>query len=305
MKPSLKKRLVAWWEGYEIHTKTPQGSFETPERQPIVSERESNFSARVECLNQIWGDGFISAGDAGFCCDLVRPAGLTEELSMLDLSAGLGGPARAISREFGVWIAGLELDRELAIAGLQMSDAAGMAKKVAITPFIPEKIELPESKYDCVMAKELMFCLADKREMLRKIEKSLKKGGHYFCLDFVARDGRLGKQSLVDWAAAEPCPPDLIEATDATNMITECGLELRVAHDQTEAYLAQIKATWGRWQEIVDAIAAFKIKDAMMVELAKVVRRSTKLTEVIECGDLKVMSFHATKRIATKQISDW
>ena len=306
VKPTFKERLIAWWEGYELQLKVVDDvAIKTKDRDPVETEKESRYSPRIECLIQVWGEGFVSAGDAEFCCDLVRPIGLTDELSMLDLGAGLGGPARAISKEFGVWIAGMENDREFAKIGMEMSTAAGMAKKAPVSIFDPEQADLPERKYDCVFSKELLYRVQDKHELARRIEKSLKYGGHLLCVDFVAAYGRRNKPPLKQWSAEEPTRPFLFTAGQMNDMMIESGLEPRVARDITEDYLEQVKRTWNNWQQIIEAIGEFSNKDDIMQALLSELQLWTRRSEVIEGGDLKVYSFHSTKRSSAKSMSDW
>ena len=49
-------------------------------------------------------------------------------MSILDLGAGLGGPARTLVEKLGLWITGREISAELARAEIDLSIAAGMAK---------------------------------------------------------------------------------------------------------------------------------------------------------------------------------
>jgi len=49
-------------------------------------------------------------------------------MSILDLGAGLGGPARILVEKLSLWITSREISAELARAGMDLSIAAGMAK---------------------------------------------------------------------------------------------------------------------------------------------------------------------------------
>src|SRR5476651_2050232 len=49
---------------------------------------------RMTVAQWLWGDGFVMPGNAEFILDTVKPVGLNPAMSMLDISAGLGGAAR-------------------------------------------------------------------------------------------------------------------------------------------------------------------------------------------------------------------
>ncbi len=304
-KPPWQHRFTAWWGGYELGR--PRRRIEVadiPAHESVPQVRESRVSPAIECLNQVWGEGFSSPGDAEYCCNLVRPIGLTDKLSMLELGAGLGGPARAISKEFGVWITGMELDRTLAAAGMDLSVAAGMGRKVPISPFDPKTAEFPERKFDCVFSKQGFCQIADQRDLAQKIERTLKYGGHLLYTDFVAADGAKGRSSLQQWLDTEPKPLSLVTANESTDILIESGLDPRVARDISDEYAEMITTTWTRWQEIVETINQFANRDQLMRALAQEVELWTNRSEAIQRGALKVYSFHATKRTACKGMSD-
>ncbi len=304
-----KLRFLAWWEGYDLaqpQAPLAHSAKKKRRREDIVPElRESRLAPRIECKNLVWGEGFTSPGDAAYCCDLVRPAGLTAEHSMLDLGAGLGGPARAFAREFGVWVTGKEIDRELADAGMELSVAAGMARKAPISVFNPKTTEIPDRKFDCIFSKETIFLVADKREFIRKIERGLKSRGNLMFTDFIAADGASGKPNLRQWINSEPGDPHPISAKETTGILAESGLEPRVARDITDEFESMLIATWNNWKDIVETLNTYVNRDELMQELAKETQLWTVRQQAIQSGDLKVYSFYATKRAAGMGMSDW
>ncbi len=304
--PAWKLRFMAWWEGYEFDTPKARSvniDSSAEDAEPVL--QESRLAPHIECKNFVWGEGFTSPGNAEYCCDLLRPSGLTAEYSMLDIGAGLGGPARAFAREFGVWVTGMELDREFADAGMEISVAAGMARKAPISVFNPKTTEIPERKFDCIFSKETFFLIPDKRDLMRKIERGLKSGGHLMFTDYVAADSAIGSPDLQQWIDAEPRIPHPIGAAEITEIVSETGLEPRVARDITDEFEAMITASWNNWKEFVERIETYVNRDMLMRELAMETQLWTIRQQAIRNGTLKVFSFHATKRAAGMGMSDW
>src|SRR5215469_13451931 len=100
-KKPLKVRLRAWLgfgDARPVAAPRPERAIaaDVPEAAP-----ETATLTRLTIAQWLWGDGFVMPGDADFVLELVKPFGLTPAMSMLDLSAGLGGPARAIAQAFG------------------------------------------------------------------------------------------------------------------------------------------------------------------------------------------------------------
>lgn len=303
---SFKERFVAWWEGYELEDVAQQkGGKPTRSRRSSKPLKDSRFTPRVECLNQVWGEGFAAPGDAEFCASLLTPIGLSGQNKVLALAAGLGGPARAVAEAFGCWVDAMDADPELVEAGMELSDAAGMAKRVPVSQFDPESSELAERAYDCVFTRELLHTVADKRSLVGRVEAALKHGGHFLFTDYVVGDGRRNSAGFKEWLESEPSERHVSSVQETSNIVVESGLEPRVVRNITETYLEHITATWSRWQEIVDAINAFKTKREILGHLIDEVTLWTNRAAAIRRGDIQVYSFHATKRRAAQGMSDW
>ena len=74
--------------------------------------------ARIGLSQKIWGEGFSSPGEEDYILGLVKSLGLTPAMSELDLGAGLGGAGRVMAQSFGCWVTSLEVNPDLAKAGI-------------------------------------------------------------------------------------------------------------------------------------------------------------------------------------------
>ncbi|HEU0118486.1 MAG TPA: hypothetical protein VFR09_07615, partial [Alphaproteobacteria bacterium] len=72
-------------------------------------------------LEKMWGDGFITPADAELLEPLLGAVGLTKDMSVLDLSAGLGGRMRLIAGKYGASVTGLDPDPEIAARGMELA----------------------------------------------------------------------------------------------------------------------------------------------------------------------------------------
>ncbi len=123
---------------------------------------------RTTVAQWLWGAGFVMPGDEQYVIELVKPFGLTPAMSMLDLSAGLGGPARAIAKAYGTYVTGLERSPERARRGMEMSVAANLAKRATIAQYNPESVELRAGGFDCIIGRgrAASFCSTSSRSIL-------------------------------------------------------------------------------------------------------------------------------------------
>ena len=132
----------------------------------------------------LWGDGFIMPGGSDFVLELVKPFGLTPAMSMLDLSAGLGGPARAIAQASGTYVTGLERSAERAKLGMAMSTKVNLQKRAAIGQYNPETVELRPNGFDCILGRGATYNVAEKERLLRVLYQGMKQRGQLLLNEF-------------------------------------------------------------------------------------------------------------------------
>jgi SAM-dependent methyltransferase len=308
-KPSLRERLKAWWEGYELETPAaPPAEVGTAaaELADIVDEEDDEpvepprplawTPQRIAAVQRVWGDGFCGPGGPRETLGLVEVLGLTAEMSMLDLGAGLGGPARTMAEKYGVWVTGMEREPELAEAGMELSTKAGMTRKVPIALYDPEALELPSAKYDCVFAKECLYVVGDKQRLLAEVRKSLKPRGQLLFTDYVLENTGAGSKALRDWIAGEPIQPTAWSLKQFMEALDEIGFHRAITPmDITDEFNARIVKGWETSADVIaKQIRSGRLDrgliDALVSEAELWMYRSNVLTS----GDVKLYRFYAS-----------
>jgi cyclopropane fatty-acyl-phospholipid synthase-like methyltransferase len=312
-----KTRLYAWWEGYELPEAVPERA------APRVSLARAEGAAaprggpeqgsalllpQVQVMRKLWGGDFVSPGDEEHVLDLVKPLGLNPKMSLLDFGAGIGGPARAMSKEFGVWITGLESSQDFVRAGGELSTAAGMGKRVTISAVDAKKPVLPERRFDCIFAKESLGQVPEKQKLFADMVKSLKPGGHVLFTDYVLTKaiGDAEASAWLDWCGRElgiPHPWRSYQLLDAMN---DAGLDIRINEDITERYMSLVLGRWQLWEEFVKAFdgGSPSAQERMTMLLGKA-QLWTQRIAALRSGELRVFRFHAMKRGSQKLMSNW
>ena len=160
----ISMRLKAWWDGNELMLRRKALAEKGSSGGPETPKRDLD---RITLLQEIWGEGLNDPGDTEFILHLVKPLGLDPSMTVVDLGAGLGGPARAMVEHFGCWVQGLEATKELAERAKELSEVAGMAKKAEIIYFDPTRHIYRAGTADCVLSKEFFCKIQDKEHILR------------------------------------------------------------------------------------------------------------------------------------------
>jgi len=301
-KRSFRKRLHAWWEGYEApgsgnaaeaHSQAAasppapsapamraQAAADPAKPDPDAGKLDRHgkplwTATRIDVAEKLWGKGFVGPGGEDYVPDLVKPLGLDKTMSVLDLSAGLGGITRMIATHSGAWVTGLELSPMLAERGAEYTKKADLTKQAPISHYDPNHLS-PGRKFDAIFAKEIFFCL-DKEKILTQIKQCLKPGGQLLFTDYLLADS-INLEGLGGWAEAERLEPHPWRPSETAACLKSLGFDLRIAQDMTDV---QLRLIMTRLAEFHDFLQEHELdaetRHAVTVEVALWARRAEAL----------------------------
>ena len=223
-------------------TSAPAAHIDHSKDSPFASAKAANglwHALPGEVSEKMWGDGFVTPGDEYITDRLIRPLGITKDMSLLDLSAGLGGRLRKTAKEFGVYIDGFEPDPDIAARGMALSIAQGRGKHATIKPYDP--MNLPEERtYDCVIARETIYRVPDKQKFIASIVACCKPKAQVSFTDYIVNPEMRDQPAIVAWRAFEKDinPSGLVEMAE---LWAKAGISLRVHDDLTDYYKEEVK----------------------------------------------------------------
>jgi SAM-dependent methyltransferase len=301
---SFGDRFRAWWEGYyldeveddfastEPTLSGDSAEIYTEKTVAEVDDRSKIWSRwRVEAAEQIWGHDFLGPGGAEFIVYLAKPMALTPSVSLLDLSAKLGGGARAIANAFGCWVTGLEPDSDLAEEGGLRSKKEDMDKKAPIRDYLPDQVELKPKSFECVFADDLFYQLADKERLLSAVHKGLKAKGQLLFTDLLV-DGDGTSEALQKWVSRTEPRPHLWSVARMQATLETIGFDVRIAEDYTATYRGQILRAFAR---LVDNLQNRSIPKHLRPRVFEEAELWALRMEAIDKGGLRAYRFHAFK----------
>ncbi|HEV8016122.1 MAG TPA: methyltransferase domain-containing protein [Stellaceae bacterium] len=211
------------------------------------NEAAASAGVAVDLLairQRLFGRGYVMPGDAAWVLELVEPFRLGASSALLDLAAGLGGPARTIAQAFHARVTGLEREHECALRGNAISAALGAAHLVRIKPYNPESLELDAARFDCALGREASYAVAEKERFLRVVAQSLRTRGQIVLTDFVLDRAAGERDELGAWRAGLARAPSLWTAAQYADCLKSLGFGLRRAEDISGLYRRQIVAAW-------------------------------------------------------------
>ena len=256
----------------------------------IPGEDEIPPLERLTVSQWLWGAGFHIPGAEEHLLGLVKPFALNPAMSMLDVAAGLGGPARAIAHSFGTYVTGLEPDPELAKRGMEMSVLQGMQKRAPVEAYDPDNLKLRTGLYDCILGRQATYTLGNREKFLYALIMALKPRGQLLLTDFVMEPKAGAKPELSAWARLQPRAPKLWTLAQYTDCLTKLGFDIRITEDTTENYHGLILTGWKRLLSAVDLRAMPKKHVLSILDEAETWVRTIR---AIDSGALRVFRFYA------------
>jgi SAM-dependent methyltransferase len=250
----LVARLRAWWYGVDFRDLSTLPAAEL-ERALVVAAPSVDADQpldRLALAQRIWGPGLLLPGGTDQIMTMIKPFGVNPAMSLLDLSAGLGGASRHVSVLFDVYITGMERAPEIARRGQEMSIQAGLGRKVPISVYDPESVELRPHAFDAVYAQFLFAGVLDKERLVREIMRCLKPRGQLALYEFVQREGGPDEPRLAQLRQREPYPMLPWRAAQFADCLSNVGFDCRIAEDHTAPYREHILAGWGQLMKLVE-----------------------------------------------------
>ena len=135
---------------------------------------------------------------------LARRAGVTAGSRVLDVCAGLGGPARFLASRRGASVVALELNAGRAAGCARLTQRVGLAARVSVVRGDATALPFAPGAFDACVSQEALLHVSDKLAVLHGCHRVLVPGGRLAFTDWVAHAG-LGereRERLEEWMAA-------------------------------------------------------------------------------------------------------
>lgn len=134
---------------------------------------------------------------------LARRAGITAGTHVLDVGAGLGGPARFLAWRRSARVTGVELSPVRAGGANRLTRLVGLSSLVRIVRGDVTQLPFRAGTFDACVSEEVLLHVPDKARALAECHRVLRAGGRLAFTDWIARP-RLGdaeRRRLADWMA--------------------------------------------------------------------------------------------------------
>ena len=175
--------------------------------------------------------------------ELARLAGITADMSVLDVGSGIGGPARFIAAACGCRVTGIDLSEPFVDAARYLTERTGQSGQVSFQ--VADALQLPfdDGRFDVVLLQHVAMNISDRAKLYREIWRVLVSGGKFATFDVVSNNGE--PHYPVPWART-PATSFLLTAAATREAIEQSGFRTLTWQDDSEAakaWFAQLKAS--------------------------------------------------------------
>jgi SAM-dependent methyltransferase len=300
---SLRTRLHAWWEGYDLppvasaseddkpETPAKPGAAAKPAAAAKTPAKELWSHDRIEVAQILWGKDFASPLGAATLAELTAPLVLEKNSTLMHLGCGLGGGTRALVAAHAVKATGMESSPALAKAGMELSGAAKLKAGAPIGPVDLGSVQMKPAVFDRAVIEHVLHMIDDKEAALARIVPALKPDARILVLDFIVQ-GKAPGPAIEAWAKVDPAPVKPWGLDAARKAFAKLNIDLSEVADQSERYRALIVHGL---DEFLKAAASQAFKRTLTVPLKREVDIWAARMAAMDAGELKPMALYGVK----------
>jgi sarcosine/dimethylglycine N-methyltransferase len=174
------------------------------ETQVLASARDGAVALRALRPEDLWQWDQDHYGGLPAVEALARRAAIAPGMAVLDVCAGLGGPARFLAHRFGARVTGVDLTHSRCAAGARLTALVRLGPLVRHVRGDAQVLPFRTGAFDAAVSQEGLLHVPDKGAVLSECARVLKPGARLAFSDWVARP-RLGdneRRRLFEWMAA-------------------------------------------------------------------------------------------------------
>jgi cyclopropane fatty-acyl-phospholipid synthase-like methyltransferase len=140
-------------------------------------------------------------GGAEAAEDVARGAGISSGMRVLDIGAGIGGPARLFAHRFGAIVQGVDLTPSFVTTAQSLTRRCGLTGQVSFSKASGLDLPFSDSEFDAATMMHVGMNVEHKDAVFREVHRVLRRGGVFAVYDImVTGDGE--PQFPLPWAAS-------------------------------------------------------------------------------------------------------
>jgi sarcosine/dimethylglycine N-methyltransferase len=172
--------------------------------------------------------------------DLADLAAILAEDHLLDIGAGLGGPARLLAQTYGCHVTAVDLTADYCETAEWLNRATGLADRITVLHADALNLPFPNGSFDVVWSQHAQMNIADKRRFYREARRVLKDGGRLAVWDIIA-----GPVQPIHFPVPWADTPDisfLAQSDELRQIVQEANFEITAWNDLASQTIESLRA---------------------------------------------------------------
>jgi len=163
--------------------------------------------------------------------ELLDTLEIRKRMKVLDLGAGIGGPARVLASRHDARVTALDLTPALCEANRALNRLVGLSRRIKVVEGDAADLPFEDASFDRVLTVHASMNIERKRAMYREVHRVLKPGGRFGFYDIVA--GIAGPPDYPMPWAGDPAYSFLVPPATMQAIAEEVGLRTLGFRDLT------------------------------------------------------------------------
>lgn len=165
--------------------------YDGPEVDDVIFDalRDAGLDAGELAIDELAQLDEFHALGRGATVALAELCAIAPQEAVLDVGAGIGGPARVLAQRYGARVTALDGSARFCRAGERLCKAAGLADRVDVVHGDALALPFADASFDVVWTQALAQNIEDKAMMLGELRRVLRPGGRYAMFELVSGPG--------------------------------------------------------------------------------------------------------------------
>ncbi len=167
--------------------------------------------------------------------ELLELAQIRPEDRVLDIGAGLAGPARLLASSLGCRVDCVEMSPDFCAGAVLLNRLTGLDDRIKVHQGSALDLPFPDDSFDAVWMQNVGMNIADKQQLYAEIHRVLKPGGRYAFQEMAAGEAATSYFPL-PWAT-DPADSFLVSIAELRSVLGENGFVAELFEDSSDAQL--------------------------------------------------------------------